>query len=102
VDTSPAAFARHPNDRRWIWLSIVLLVLGLLGHLLAARAIGGSRMAYTHHIFGFVVILVVTGALIALLGWRVWRGRRIMMLLSIAAVQAVFGFLIYLMRFHVM
>jgi hypothetical protein len=99
--TSHAVYASHQNDRRWIGLSIVLLVLGLLGHVFAAHAIGGSTMAYSHHIFGYFAILVVTGLLIALAGWRFWRGRRVMMLLSIAAVQALFGLWIYLMRFHV-
>ncbi|MFL5606635.1 MAG: hypothetical protein ACJ8AD_09335 [Gemmatimonadaceae bacterium] len=82
-------------------LAVVLLVVGLLGHLLAARAIGGSHMAYQHHIFGFFLILLVTGAIIAALGWRFWRGRRDIMALVIGAVQALFGLVIYLERFRV-
>ena len=99
--TSHVVYAQHSNDRRWIGLSIVLLVLGLLGHVFAAHAIGGSATAYSHHIFGYFAILVVTGLLIALVGWRFWRRRRVMMLVSIAAVQALFGLWIYLMRFHI-
>ncbi|MDQ6689310.1 MAG: hypothetical protein M3Z18_02260 [Gemmatimonadota bacterium] len=86
---------------RWIWLSVVLLVLGLLGHLLAARAIGPYYYAYAHHIFGFFLILVVTGAIIAGLGWRFWRGRKDITLLVVAVVQAVFGLVIYLDRFNI-
>jgi hypothetical protein len=82
-------------------LGIVLLVVGLLGHLLAAQAIGGSAMAYRHHIFGFFLILVVTGAIIAALGWRFWKGRRDITLLIIGAVQALFGVAIYVERFRV-
>jgi hypothetical protein len=82
-------------------LGIILLVVGLLGHLLAAQAIGGSAMAYRHHIFGFFLILVVTGAIIAALGWRFWRGRRDITLLIIGAVQALFGVAIYVERFRV-
>jgi hypothetical protein len=82
-------------------LGIVLLVLGLLGHLLAAQAIGGSHMAYQHHIFGFFLILVVTGLIIAALGWRFWRGRRDITVLVIGAVQALFGLVIYVERFRV-
>jgi len=82
-------------------LGIILLVVGLLGHLLAAQAIGGSAMAYRHHIFGFFLILVVTGAIIAVLGWRFWRGRRDITLLIIGAVQALFGVAIYVERFRV-
>ena len=49
------------SSRMWIWFGALLLVLGLLGHLFAAQAIGGSRLAYTHHVFGFFVGLVVFG-----------------------------------------
>jgi hypothetical protein len=79
-------------------LGIILLVIGLLGHLLAAQAIGGSAMAYRHHVFGFFLILVVTGAIIAGLGWRFWRGRRDITLLLVGAVQALLGLAIYLDR----
>ena len=82
-------------------LGIILLVVGLLGHLLAAHAIGGSAMAYQHHIFGFFLILVVTGAIIAGLGWRFWKGRRDVTILVIGAVQALFGLVIYAERFRV-
>jgi uncharacterized SAM-binding protein YcdF (DUF218 family) len=71
------------------------LALGLLGHLLAARAMGGSRIAYLHHTAGFFIILVVTGAIIAALGWRFWRGRRDLTLLTVGAVQALLGILVY-------
>ena len=88
-------------SRRWIWLGVILLGVGLLGHLLAAQGIGGSSVAYTHHIFGFFLILIVTGALIAGLGWRFWKGRHDITLLIIGAVQALFGLLVYLERFNV-
>jgi hypothetical protein len=58
-------------------------------------------MAYQHHIFGFFLILLVTGALIAGLGWRFWRGRHDITLVVIGAVQALFGLLIYIERFNV-
>jgi hypothetical protein len=78
-----------------------LLVLGLLGHLLAAHAMGGSRIAYTHHTLGFVIILVVTGAIIAALGRWLWRDRPQVTWLLIGAVQALLGVVIYLMGRHV-
>jgi hypothetical protein len=84
-----------------IALGIMLLVVGLLGHVLAARAIGGSTIAYQHHIFGFFLILVVTGAIIALLGWRFWKGRRDVTVLVVGAVQAAFGIWIYVNRFNI-
>ena len=87
----PDAAAGHGR----YWLAIALLVVGLLGHVLAARAMGGYRLAYTHHVAGFFIILAVTGGVIALLGWRFWRTRRDTMWVAIGAVQALFGALIY-------
>jgi len=75
-------------------IGIVLLVLGLIGHLYAAHAMGGSTVAYTHHVFGFFLILVVTGAIIAALGWRFWRSRPDITVLAVGAVQALFGLLV--------
>ncbi|MGH7627144.1 MAG: hypothetical protein ACREOJ_17740, partial [Gemmatimonadaceae bacterium] len=57
------------------WLGLVLLGIGFLGHLLAARAIGGSYIAYRDHLIGFLVILLVSGALIVAAGRWLWKGR---------------------------
>jgi len=87
---------------RWrTWLGLLLIPLGLLGHLLAAQAIGGTELAYKDHIFGFFLILVVSGVVIAALGWRFWKGRPDITLLTIGVVQALFGAVIYLLRFHI-
>jgi uncharacterized membrane protein HdeD (DUF308 family) len=93
MSTSPTADGRSPPSRPRIWVGIVLLVLGLIGHLYAAHATGG-RVAYTHHVFGFFLILVVTGAIIAALGWRFWRFRPDITVLTVGAVQALFGLLV--------
>jgi hypothetical protein len=87
--------------RTRILLGIILIGAGFLGHFLAARAIGGTTVAYTHHIFGFFLILVVTGAIIAALAWRFWKGRHDITLLIIGAVQALFGLVIYIDRFNI-
>ena len=77
-------------------LAAALFVVGLLGHVFAARAMGGYRIAYLHHVAGFFIILAVTGPVIALLGWWYWRrGRRDAMWLAIGALQALFGIMIY-------
>ena len=89
------------RSRRRIWIGVLLLVAGLLGHLFAARAIGGSYVAYRHHIFGFVLLSLVSGAVIASLGWRFWRGRHDISLLILGALQTLLGFVIYLERFHI-
>ena len=89
------------TNQRWRSLGVALAVLGLLGHLLAAHAIGGSRLAYGHHVLGFLLILVVTGAVILLLGRWLWRDRPDVTWLVVGAVQALFGLYVYLERFHV-
>jgi hypothetical protein len=47
------------------------------------------------------MILLVTGAIIAGLGWRFWKGRHDITVLTIGVVQALFGIAIYIMRFHI-
>ena len=84
-----------------LWLGYMLLGAGLLGHLLAARAIGGSSLAYRHHILGFVLLTVVSGAIIVLLGWRFWRRRPDITVLAIGIVQALVGLMVYVGRFGV-
>jgi len=78
------------------WLGVILLGVGLLGHLLAARAIGGSPVAYRHHIVGFLGLSLVSGAIIAGLGWRFWRGRHDITLLILGALQALLGIVVYI------
>ena len=91
----PSTAAVSPPTNRWLrWGGLLLLGVGLLGHLYAAYAIGGSRVAYTHHVGGYVLILVVTGAVIAALGWRFWRSRPDITLLVVGLVQALFGLLV--------
>jgi len=101
METSSATAVAGTASRRRAWLGVLLIVVGLLGHLFAARAIGGSYVAYRDHIFGFFLILLVSGALIAGLGWRFWKGRHDITLLIVGAVQALFGLVIYVERFHI-
>ena len=82
-------------------LGVILLVVGFLGHYFAARAIGGTYIAYRDHIFGFFVILLVTGLIIAGLGWRFWKSRRDITLLIVGLVQALLGVWVYMGRFSV-
>jgi RsiW-degrading membrane proteinase PrsW (M82 family) len=99
--TSSTASVARKQNQTWIWLGVVFTILGFLGHFFAARAIGGYAIAYRDHIFGFFLILVVTGGIIALLGRFFWRGRRDITILSIGVVQALVGFVIYLNRFNI-
>jgi uncharacterized membrane protein (UPF0136 family) len=84
-----------------MWLAVVLLAAGLSGHLLAAHAIGGYYVAYRDHIAGFLLASIVTGAIIAGLGWRFWRGRHDITMLILGVVQALFGLVIYVNRFNI-
>ena len=89
------------TDKRLTWSGAVLIVVGFLGHFFAARAFG-TYIYYRDHIAGFFLILVVTGAIIAGLGWKFWKGRNDITVFIIGLVQAIFGIAIYLMRYHIM
>ena len=92
----------HAKVRQsWTWLGVILLVVGFLGHYFAARAIGGSYIAYRDHIFGFFVVLLVTGAMIAGFGWRFWKGRRDITVFIVGLVQALLGIWVYMGRYSV-
>lgn len=101
MDKPPAPAATGTAPRRRMWLGATLLAAGLLGHLLAAQAIGGSFVAYRDHIAGFVGLSVLSGALLAVLGRRFWRGRHDLTLLILGALQALLGLLVYIRRFDI-
>ena len=101
MGTTTAIAVSARGSRLRMWLGVVLLAAGLSGHLLAARAIGGYYVAYRDHIFGFVLLTTVAGAIIAGLGWRFWRGRHDITVLILGAVQAILGLVIYLNRFNI-
>lgn len=92
---APPARSRLPRRGGMLFLG-----LGLLGHLYAAHAIGGSTVAYVHHVGGFFLILVVTGAVIAGLGWRFWRSRVDVTVLAVGVVQALLGLLVAVEAFR--
>jgi len=93
--------ASSATRRQRVLLGWVFLALGLLGHVLAARAIGGSYIAFRDHIAGFVILALVSFAIIGGLGWKFWRGRRDITVLAVGGLQAILGFLVYLQRFTV-
>ena len=100
MGTSSTAAAAPSRSRLLRWGGWLLLGLGLLGHLYAAHAMGGSRVAYTHHVLGFGLILLVTGGLIAGLGYLFWRSRSALTLLAIGVVQALLGLWVALEPFR--
>ena len=89
------------RDVRLIWVGALLLVAGFLGHFLAARAIGGTYIAYRDHMFGFVVLTLVSAGIVAALSLRFWKGRHDITLLIVGVIQALIGVQIYINRFAV-
>ena len=85
----------------YILAGIALTLLGLAGHIRAAKALGGTHIAYRDHLLGFVIVAVVSGIIIALLGRRFWRGRSDVSILIFGVVQALVGALVYVQRFSV-
>jgi hypothetical protein len=98
--TVPRTIAHTSSRSPELWLGLALVAAGLLGHVLAARAIGGNYVAFRDHLAGFVLILVVTGGLIAVAGRRFWPGHSERTWLFIGIVQALFGVYVYIERFH--
>ena len=88
---SSTGAAAPSSSRLSLWLGVLLLVVGLLGHVYAAHAMGGSTIAYTHHVLGYFLILLVTGGAIVALGWRFWRTRTGLAVLVVGIVQALLG-----------
>jgi hypothetical protein len=81
-------------------LGVILIAVGFFGHFFAAQAFG-TYIYYRDHIFGFFLILLVTGSIIAGLGWRFWKDRKDVTVLIIGVVQAAIGIAIYFMRYHI-
>ena len=99
---TPRAMTASPTlNRSLLWLGAVLLIAGFSGHFFAARAIGGSYIAYRDHMFGFTLLTLVSGAIIAVIGRRFWKGRHDITLLILGAVQALLGLYVYINRFHI-
>src|SRR2546423_14465211 len=99
--SSQTSAVAHPVKRPWTWLGVLLLAVGLSGHLLAARAIGGYYIAYRDHIAGFVGFTVVTGIIAAVLGSRFWKGRHDITLLIVGVLQTILGIVVYIYRFRI-
>jgi hypothetical protein len=76
------------------WLGVVLLVLGLSGHLVSAYIIRANPLAFPDHIKGYLLIAAATGILIAGLGWLFWRKRTDITWLVWCAVQFVMGIVV--------
>ena len=89
------------RDARLLFLGVILLVAGFLAHFLAARAIGGTYIAYRDHMFGFVVLTLVSAVIVWLVGMRFWKGRHDITLLLVGVIQAIIGLLVYNSRFSV-
>lgn len=83
------------------WLGLVLLVAGFLGHYFAARAIGGTYIAFRDHLGGFVGLTLVSGLIVWAVSLKFWKGRNDISFLIVGALQALLGVYIYINRFSV-
>ena len=88
-------------DARLLWLGAILLVAGFLGHFFAARAIGGTYIAYRDHLFGFFALTLVSAGIVGAFGMRFWKGRHDVTLLIVGVIQALIGLQVYINRFAV-
>ena len=91
MQTSDSNAQRVVKSGLYLWLGLELLAGGLAGHVFAARAIGGSSVAYRDHLFGFVLLTVVSVVIFAGLGMKFWRGRHDLTVLYVGVVQALLG-----------
>lgn len=101
MDTTHGGPTSSRGPSRYLWLGILLNVIGLLGHVFAAHVSGGYTLAYQHHIAGFALGLVIFGLIFGLLGWRFWKGRRDVTVLIVGVLSAAFGILVYATTHHV-
>jgi hypothetical protein len=98
------AAERSSGSRTRVWLGVVLLAVGLMGHLLAAHAITPyvpAWVAYRDHVAGFLMLTVVSAVVVILLGWRFLRGRPDVTLLIVGALQTIIGLIFFDWRFRV-
>jgi cell division protein FtsW (lipid II flippase) len=100
-----SAIGTHSSQRLNYALAVVLLLLGLSGHLVAAAAIAGryttTFIAYRDHIGGFCLATLVSLLIVGLLGRRFWRGRFDRTLLIVGVLQLLFGIFVYIERFAI-
>lgn len=101
MDAPSSGLTTNSGSRMRLWAGYLLLGVGLLCHVLAAQAIGGSWIAYRDHVLGFVLLTVVSGAIIAGLGWRFWKRRHDITVLILGVVQSALGVWVYVERFSV-
>ena len=96
MDSSRSLASPDTDGRRYL-LGVLLILLGLGGHLLAARAIGGSEHAFAEHIKGFCILTAASGVILWALSLKFWRGRTDLTVLGVGVVQLLFGVLVYVL-----
>jgi hypothetical protein len=83
------------SSTRRLYISLVLLAVGLAAHLLAADVEGGRPIHYRHHVTGFFLIGALVAIVVVGLGRVLRGGNRRFGLLTVAVAQAVVGLVIY-------
>lgn len=101
MPAAPIAVHSDARTRTNVLVGLLALGAGFLGHVLAARAIGGTFSAYRDHLVGFAGLTIVSGAALALAGRFLWKGRHDVTLLVLGLLQASIGLFVYMERFSV-
>ena len=96
MDSSRALASPDTDGRRYL-LGVLLILVGFGGHLLAARAIGGSEHAYSEHTKGFFILTAASAVILWGMSLRWWRGRTDLTVLGVGAVQLLLGVLVYVL-----
>lgn len=84
------------RDARLMWLGAILLVAGFFGHVFAARAIGGTYIAWRDHMVGFVGITLLSAVIAGALGWRFWKGRTDITVLIVGVIGFALGLVVFI------
>jgi uncharacterized membrane protein (UPF0136 family) len=79
-----------------MWLGVILLVAGFFGHVFAARAIGGTYIAWRDHMIGFAGITVLSALIVGALGWRFWKGRKDITVLIVGVIGFALGLFVFI------
>jgi hypothetical protein len=96
MDSSRSLASPDTDGRRYL-LGVLLILLGLGGHLLAAREIGGSAHAFSEHTKGFLILTAGSAVIVWALSLKWWRGRTDLTVLGVGVVQLLFGVLVYVL-----
>ncbi|HZE09135.1 MAG TPA: hypothetical protein VE110_10325 [Gemmatimonadaceae bacterium] len=84
------------SDARLVWLGIILLIAGFFGHVSAARAIGGTHVAWRDHMIGFTGATILSALIVGAIGSFLWKGRKDITVLIVGALGFALGLVVFI------